>query len=52
MTGTIEMKIGAEFVGTDGVLARRELIVIRHDVERNVSKSTKANKKLIYIRTD
>jgi hypothetical protein len=43
--GTIEMKIWAEFVGIDGVLARRELIVIRRDVEQtfpNLSKPTKS----------
>jgi hypothetical protein len=45
VTGTIEMKIWAEFVGIDGVLARPELIVIRRDVEQtfpNLSKPTKS----------
>jgi hypothetical protein len=39
------MKIWAEFVGIDGVLARPELIVIRRDVEQtfpNLSKPTKS----------
>ncbi len=34
MTGIIEMKIFAEFVGTDGVLARREVFVVRRNVDQ------------------
>ncbi|WP_246719560.1 hypothetical protein [Methylocystis sp. H62] len=34
MTGIIEIKILAEFVGTDGVLARREVFVVRRNVDQ------------------
>jgi len=34
VTGTIEMKIWAEFVGVDGVPSRRELFVVRREVEQ------------------
>ena len=34
MTGIIEMKIFAEFVGIDGVLARREVFVVRRNVDQ------------------
>ena len=34
VTGIIEMKIFAEFVGTDGVLARREVFVVRRNVDQ------------------
>lgn len=34
MTGIIEMKILAEFAGVDGVLARREIFVVRRNVDQ------------------
>ena len=34
MTGIIEMKILAEFVGVDGVLAWREVFVIRRNADQ------------------
>jgi hypothetical protein len=34
VTGIIEMKILAEFVGVDGVLARREVFVIRRNADQ------------------
>ena len=34
MTGIIEMKIFAEFVGIDGVLARREVFVVRRNADQ------------------
>ncbi|WP_292529969.1 hypothetical protein [Methylocystis sp.] len=34
MTGIIEMKILAEFVGVDGVSARREIFLVRRNVDQ------------------
>jgi hypothetical protein len=34
VTGSIEMRIWAEFVGVDGIVARREIFVVRRDIDQ------------------